>query len=95
MQQDIYINKLACPCKNPKKICTRSVLESKKKPFKVQRFCTEKEDEQGLHSWDIGIFRHPPHPDFKVLKTVDKMNYIDLDFGSLESGFSSGNALSG
>ena len=70
-------------------------MESKKKPFKVQRFCAENEDGQGLHKWDLGIFRHPTHPNFRNLKSIEKMSYIDLDFGSLESEISSGSALGG
>ncbi|KAL8898589.1 MAG: hypothetical protein Q9207_006622 [Kuettlingeria erythrocarpa] len=58
-------------------------LESSKKPFVVQRYCADHEDEQGLFSWDLATFRYPRRPEFKQIKTVEKMKYLDLEFSTV------------
>ncbi|KAL8816448.1 MAG: hypothetical protein Q9223_004543 [Gallowayella weberi] len=41
------------------------------------------EEEQGLFSWDLAMFRYPRRPEYKHVKTVDKMKYLDLEFSTI------------
>ena len=81
VEQNVFVNRQSCDCKNSKKSCKRAVLESKQKHFLVQKFSAE----QGLFSWDLAKFRCPRRQDFKDVKVVEKMNYLVLDF-STEAG---------
>lgn len=83
VEQSVFINPKSCSCRNSKKACKRAVLESRKKPFVVQRHCVDREDEQGLFSWDLAMFRYPRRPEFKQINTVEKMKYLDLEFSSV------------
>lgn len=83
LEYTVFINPKSCACKNPKRQCTRAVLESSKKPFVVQRLTAEHKEEQGLFSWDLGMFRYPRRPEFNQVQTVEKMKYLDLDFSSV------------
>ncbi|KAL8757214.1 MAG: hypothetical protein Q9184_004274 [Pyrenodesmia sp. 2 TL-2023] len=83
LEHNVFINPRSCPCRNPRKSCTRAVLESSKKPFVVQRLSADHEEEQGLFSWDLAMFRYPRQPGFKQVKTVEKMKYLDLEFASV------------
>ncbi|KAL8735933.1 MAG: hypothetical protein Q9166_000495 [cf. Caloplaca sp. 2 TL-2023] len=83
LEQSVFVNPKSCSCRNPKKTCKRVVLESKKKPFVVQKLSADHEEEQGLFSWDLAMFRYPRRPDFKHVNKVDKMKYLDLEFSSI------------
>ena len=50
----------------------------------VQRFTAEQDNERGLFSWDLALFRRPRHPGLKDVNTVEKMKTLDLAFSSLE-----------
>ena len=85
VEQNILINSDACPCRNPRKACTRAVLESKskKKPFTVHRYSAEQESEKGLYSWDLALFRSPRRQELKNLYVVEKMKTLDLAFSTV------------
>lgn len=83
MEHSVFVNPKSCSCRNPKKACRRAVLESSKKPFVVQRLSADHEEEQGLFSWDLAMFRYPRRPEFKQVKTIEKMKYLDLEFATV------------
>ncbi|KAL8928811.1 MAG: hypothetical protein Q9208_001589 [Pyrenodesmia sp. 3 TL-2023] len=83
LEHSVFINPKSCSCRNPKKACTRAILESSTKPFVVQRLCADHEEEQGLFSWDLAMFRYPRRPEFTHVRTVEKMKYLDLKFASV------------
>ncbi|KAL8691466.1 MAG: hypothetical protein Q9218_003310 [Villophora microphyllina] len=84
VEQDVFINPKSCACHKPKRNCTRVVLESKAKPFVLHRFSADKEKAQGLFSWDLAMFRYPRRPEYKNINVVEKMKYLDLDFGDVK-----------
>ncbi|KAL8661587.1 MAG: hypothetical protein Q9202_005473 [Teloschistes flavicans] len=83
LEQEVFVNPKSCSCRKPGKKCTRVILESKAKSFLVHRFCADKENAEGLFSWDLAMFRYPRRPEYKNIKAVEKMKFLDLDFGDL------------
>ena len=85
VEQAIFINPKSCTCKNPRNGCTRAVLESrnKKTPFAVHKFSAQHEQEKGLFSWDLAIFRYPQRQDLMHVNFVEKMKTLDLAFSSV------------
>ncbi|KAL8763372.1 MAG: hypothetical protein Q9194_007364, partial [Teloschistes cf. exilis] len=65
--------------------CTRVVLESesKHKPILLHRVSADREQAEGLFSWDLAMFRYPRRPEYQKIKAVEKTKYLDLDFGSV------------
>ena len=45
----------------------------------VRKLIAQQEGHQGLHTWNLGCFRYPEHPDFKKLETL-KVKYLSLHF---------------
>ena len=85
VEPNILINPHSCACRNPRKACTRAVLESKtkKKPFTVYRYSAEQEYEKGLFSWDLALFRSPRRQELKKWCVVEKMKTLDLAFSTV------------
>ena len=85
VEQNILINSEACPCRTPRKACTRAVLESKtkKKPFTVYKYSAEQETEKGLYSWDLALSRSPRRQELKDLYVIQKMKTLDLAFSTV------------
>ena len=85
VDQNIFINSQSCSCRNPRKACTRVVLESKtkKKPFTVYRYSAEQEYEKGLYSWDLALFRSPRRQELGNLRVIEKMKTLDVAFSTV------------
>ena len=85
VEPNIFINSDSCDCENPRKACTRAVLESKtkKKPFTVHRYSAERENEKGLLSWDLALFRSPRRQELKNLYVIEKTKTLDLAFSTV------------
>ena len=82
---NIFINSQSCDCRNPRKACTRVVLESntKKKPFTVHRYSAKHEYEKGLFSWDLALFRSPRRQELKNLHVIEKMKTLEVAFATV------------
>ena len=96
VEQNLLINSHSCACRNPRKACTRAVLESKtkKRPFTVHRYSAEQEHEKGLYSWDLALFRSPRRPELKNLHVIEKMKTLDLAFSTVAGEYKTPTFLS-
>ena len=85
VDSNIFINSQSCDCRNPRKACTRVVLESntKKKPFTVYRYSAKQEYEKGLYSWDLALFRSPRRQELKNLRVIEKMKTLEVAFATV------------
>ena len=61
------------------------MLESKTKkgPFTVYRYSAGQENEKGLYSWDLALFRSPQRQELKNLPVIEKMRTLDLEFSTV------------
>ena len=82
---NIFINSQSCDCRNPRKACTRVVLESntKKKPFTVHKYSAKQEYEKGIYSWDLALFRSPRRQELKNLRVIEKMKTLEVAFATV------------
>ena len=82
---NIFINSQSCDCRNPRKACTRVVLESntKKKPFTVHRYSAKQESEKGLYSWDLALFRSPRRQELKNVRVIERMKTLEVAFATV------------
>ena len=82
---NIFINSQSCDCRNPRKACTRVVLESntKKKPLTVHRYSAKQEYAKGLYSWDLALFRSPRRQELKNLRVIEKMKTLEVAFATV------------
>lgn len=72
----VRINPELCGCEKTKKPCKRAVIDRKKEPLRVRKISAER----GLYSWDLAQLRYPRRRDFKDLKIIENMKWIDLAF---------------
>ena len=85
---DIIIDIEKCDCRNDKKPCSATIVRNAKKKnlkrqnLKLRRHSAQGPDDQGLTTWDLAIFRHPQHPQFKNLEILASVKYLRLDFSS-------------
>lgn len=85
LDPNIFINSQSCDCRNPRKACTRVILESntKKKPFTVHRYSAKQEHEKGIYSWDLALFRSPRRQELKDLGVIEKMKTLEVAFATV------------
>ena len=79
---DIFVDTSACLCRKSPNSCSRIVLSSKKKKIKLRKLSASEPGPQGLHSWDLALFRIPRHPGYNDIKIVEK-KYLCLDFSKM------------
>ncbi|KAL8678286.1 MAG: hypothetical protein Q9186_005336 [Xanthomendoza sp. 1 TL-2023] len=81
----ISVNPERCYCRqNSKKACQRVVLETTDKAFDLRRFEAAQTSAKGLYTWDLARFRLPRHPQYKDVEVVKKVEYLTLDFDTVE-----------
>ncbi|KAL8953686.1 MAG: hypothetical protein Q9222_000470 [Ikaeria aurantiellina] len=86
LEPTIFVNPKSCSCSKPKKQCRRVVLEDRNKKYlTLQKLSADREEQLGLFSWDLAMFRYPRRPEYGKVKTVDKMKYLDLEFSSISA----------
>ena len=85
VEEYIYLEKQSCvECVNRHRECSRILIKSSRR-LSLKKLCAEQESDQGLNSWDLACFRHPGHPRFEKLETLNRIKYLSLHFADQKS----------
>ncbi|KAL8919556.1 MAG: hypothetical protein Q9172_004931 [Xanthocarpia lactea] len=81
----VFVNPEKCHCRqNSKRPCCTVVIDTKDKTIDLRRFYASQEAGKGLYTWDLARFRIPKHPQHKDVEVVKKVEYLTLEFDSVE-----------
>ncbi|KAI4283343.1 MAG: hypothetical protein L6R38_002229 [Xanthoria sp. 2 TBL-2021] len=81
----IYVDPERCYCRqNSRKPCRTVVIVTKDKSIDLRRFHASQESGKGLYTWDLARFRIPRHPQYKDVEVVKKVEYLTLEFDTVE-----------
>ncbi|KAL8911383.1 MAG: hypothetical protein Q9171_003429 [Xanthocarpia ochracea] len=81
----VFVNPEKCYCRqNSKRPCCTVVIDTKDKTIDLRRFRASQEAGKGLYTWDLARFRIPKHPQHKDVEVVKKVEYLTLEFDSVE-----------
>ncbi|KAL8735771.1 MAG: hypothetical protein Q9166_000635 [cf. Caloplaca sp. 2 TL-2023] len=81
----VFVNPERCYCRqNSKKPCRTVVIDTKDKTINLRRFHASQESGKGLYTWDLARFRTPRHPQYKDVEVVKKVEYLILEFDSVD-----------
>ncbi|KAI4256860.1 MAG: hypothetical protein L6R42_005986 [Xanthoria sp. 1 TBL-2021] len=82
----IYVDPERCYCRqNSRKPCRTVVIVTKDKSIDLRRFHASQESGKGLYTWDLARFRIPRHPQYKDVEVVKKVEYLTLEFDTVEA----------
>lgn len=85
MTDRIYVDPERCYCRqNSRKPCRTVVIVTKDKSIDLRRFHASQESGKGLYTWDLARFRIPRHPQYKDVEVVKKVEYLTLEFDTVE-----------
>ncbi|KAI4268225.1 MAG: hypothetical protein LQ337_007965 [Flavoplaca oasis] len=82
----VYVDPEKCHCReNSKKPC-RTVVIVTKGTINLRRFsAASQESGKGLYTWDLARFRIPRHPQYNDVEVVKKVQFLTLDFATVEA----------
>ncbi|KAL8770395.1 MAG: hypothetical protein Q9209_003821 [Squamulea sp. 1 TL-2023] len=81
----VFVDPERCYCRpNSKKPCRIAIVVTKDKTIDLRRFYAAQESGRGLYTWDLARFRIPRHPQYKDVEVVKKVEYLTLEFDSVE-----------
>ncbi|KAL8848830.1 MAG: hypothetical protein Q9221_006170 [Calogaya cf. arnoldii] len=81
----IYVDPERCHCRqNSRKQCRTVIIVTKDKTIDLRRFHASQESGKGLYTWDLARFRIPRHPQYKDVEVVKKVEYLTLEFDTVE-----------
>ncbi|CAO1606101.1 hypothetical protein XANCAGTX0491_009600 [Xanthoria calcicola] len=82
----IFVDPERCYCRqNSRKPCRTVVIVTKDKTIDLRRFHASQESGKGLYTWDLARFRIPRHPQYKDVEVVKRVEYLTLEFDSVEA----------
>ncbi|KAL8997826.1 MAG: hypothetical protein Q9169_002998 [Polycauliona sp. 2 TL-2023] len=87
LTERVFVNPEKCHCRqNSKNPCRTVVIVTKDKTIDLRRFSSvSQEPGKGLYTWDLARFRIPRHPQYRDVEVVKKVEYLTLEFGSVEA----------
>ena len=77
---NLVINPTACLCKKHPLSCTRVVIER----YNKGTFIVRRKSADGLPTWNLAIFKYPPHDDFQDLSQAKKVKSLELNFSTVK-----------
>ncbi|KAL8644728.1 MAG: hypothetical protein Q9226_007618, partial [Calogaya cf. arnoldii] len=81
----IYVDPERCYCRqNSRKPCRTVIIVTKDKTIDLRRFHASQESGKGLYTWDLARFRIPRHPQYNDVEVVKKVEYLTLEFDTVE-----------
>ncbi|KAL8976247.1 MAG: hypothetical protein Q9205_007705 [Flavoplaca limonia] len=85
----VYVDPEKCHCReNSKKPCRTVVIvtNDKGRTIDLRRFsAASQESGKGLYTWDLARFRMPRHPQYDDVEVVKKVQFLTLDFATVEA----------
>ncbi|KAL8882632.1 MAG: hypothetical protein Q9192_007549 [Flavoplaca navasiana] len=83
----VYVDPEKCHCReNSKKPCQTVVIVAKGRTIDLRRFsAASQESGKGLYTWDLARFRIPRHPQYDDVEVVKKVQFLTLEFATVEA----------